>query len=97
MKVKTKEKIIGTISLTMIIIGTLAFIGVADAYSTGYLTMLEFILQMTISGAVAIAGGVILKWILHIMFYHHKHGYPRTISRKMRKRVKKYEKYRRVA
>lgn len=84
MKVKTKEKIIGTISLTMVIVGTLAFIGVADAYSAGYLTMLEFILQMTISGAVAIAGAIILRWILRIMLYHHKHGYPRTISRNMK-------------
>lgn len=76
MKVKTKEKIIGTISLTMVIVGTLAFIGVADAYSAGYLTMLEFILQMTISGAVAIAGGVILKWILHIINMGIQERYP---------------------
>lgn len=97
MKAKTKEKIIAGVSLTMVIVGVLFLVGSVDTYSNTMISTIEFIIRLLISGSVIAIGGVVLKWILIVMIYHHKHGYPRTISRKMRKRIKRYEKYRGVA
>lgn len=97
MKTKTKEKIIAGVSLVMVITGALFLVGSVDTYSNAMISTMEFIIRLLVSGSVIAVSGIVFRWILIVMMYHHKHGYPRTISRKMRKRVKRYEKYRGVA